>query len=1667
MESRVNHEASRFLREIKNHRRWLAVFCCLALIVAAGTVMALKYTGSAMTHTQQVLNCKLQVHQHTGSCYGANGELVCGQADYVVHTHNDDCYDAVGNLVCQLPEKTAHKHSESCWTDVQTLICTIPEAEAHAHSEACYAPVQGELICTDESEEHQHTDECYAWTQELVCGLEETEGHTHSEACYTTEHRLACKELELHVHTAACYAPDANGNPIKPNADGKYEGTLICGIPQLENHVHGSECLETVEMSNDEIESMAAAKASQEAAEAAAAESEAAEEGGKNFFTTEDPDTVATVEAEPVETSEAPEGDEAAEEATEAPEGEIAGNEAAAEQEPVSEDPEMTAAVYPYSAAAQTENYQIVVSYNDDAKLPEGVTLRAYEITAESDPERWAEKTAEYQAQMNDDTASLTFLLDIGFYLDGVEVEPEAAVQVSILPLAADAEAGEVNIIHFAEEGTEILDSISGTENQIQFQATSFSLYGGGDNGEATVLADGGDGSGTMQVPTHSKYIKDNGDFTYDLTLDVKGSVGSTTEKAMLDIVIVFDKSGSMGDTVSGNTTRLKKARDAVSNLVSTINAKNNEIDVRWSLVTFASSANTATAWENSSTFATRVSAISGANGGTNYEAALKKAGTKIADARAGAEKVVIFLTDGVPTFHDTNSQGGGNKTNKADYEGALEGAETITCDRFYAVGVDLSDDTQSWGSGSSKVTKTPLGILQDVATATSATKKKAENVSSSDISSYLNDIAGSITTYEFSNVTITDNLSDNVQPVEGAVPVIKVLNASGQEVSPSDSDYPQGISASYVEAGKQIVLDFPDSYKLKDGWTYQVTLTIQPSQTACDYYKTNQAYPDRGDEGTDAVGNTSSSGKAGFYSNTSANVAFTYNGSASTSPYKMPVVQVDVFNLQPDPIVENTDSERTKTIFYNSDADTYDLSLTFKGPTSSSTTSTTVTPKVNVVFVLDTSNSMKWPIDYAGDSQSYFISDGKYQTNATLNINGTQYQASRFYYQNEAVKTAANSLVNRSDIDAMYTVVSFNSKAGVKTAWTSSLLTSNPTTSVADNGGNGGTNYEAGLTLAKNQLISLKNSNSSRKDAVDVIVFMSDGEPTMSNSGGDGTSYKQAYLTAGGNVIKGISYNPGLGTEDEDRLELMYAVGVGPESKYTKLNNLLDNTYVDRTYTNVKTDASYFFVGNTPSNLENAFNSITSTIISTTKTTYATNVTITDVLSEYVEIVEGTDVWISVTDAEGNEMGVCTAGKLGVSQAAYVMGTGDDAVTLTAYYRTSGDQRQVILDFPDTYKLDQNLTYRVTFTVRATDAAYDQFAVNGYEVNGQPIFGDANTDAEGNATSAGKYGLYSNNYNATEVTYTFGDTTQAEKYPRPVIQVKASQLQVTKIGEEDQTLAGAAFTLYRKDSQGNYSTLVCVTGTTPANGVISIAKNYLTTGEYKLVETSMPNGYAAMDDIYFTVSRGVISNIHTLDENGTAAAASQVEIGTASAKDGVVTYPVSITDPVAKVTIRLEKGIEGEVVEEGEERTLLSGATFELKEGDTVIGTYTTGADGTVDIPELQMGHSYTLTETVAPNGYTLLANPVHFTIRRVAEEDAAGNISYLSVSGAGASEDFAVIGGDGILIRQILVLDSSGALLPHTGGMGTTVFTIAGIAVIAAGLFYGFLIKRKPRMN
>lgn len=191
----------------------------------------------------------------------------------------------------------------------------------------------------------------------------------------------------------------------------------------------------------------------------------------------------------------------------------------------------------------------------------------------------------------------------------------------------------------------------------------------------------------TQTAPAHTKTLTDNGDGTSTLSLSVTGKSTLSTSSSKADVIVVLDRSGSMSwDTGSDNRSRLQVAKSAINSLADTLLANNTASDpdkIRLSLVTFSNYATTdITNTASLSSFQNTVRSVR-ANGGTNWEDALAAANS--IQTRDGAKKYVIFVSDGDPTFRNTQ----GNRQfwqNRADYEGHTSGGHT-----YYGTG--NSDD--------------------------------------------------------------------------------------------------------------------------------------------------------------------------------------------------------------------------------------------------------------------------------------------------------------------------------------------------------------------------------------------------------------------------------------------------------------------------------------------------------------------------------------------------------------------------------------------------------------------------------------------------------------------------------------------------------------------------------------------------------------------------------------------------------------------------------------------------------------------------------------------------------------------------------------------------------------------------------------------------------------
>lgn len=428
-------------------------------------------------------------------------------------------------------------------------------------------------------------------------------------------------------------------------------------------------------------------------------------------------------------------------------------------------------------------------------------------------------------------------------------------------------------------------------------------------------------GSGNRSL-SHQKYVEYNeADDTYDLNLTVSGAVGTKEGKVPLDVLLVVDKSGSMKKKMTGNEDGSKHDGDrridsvvkATKGLTDTLQANTN-LDVRYSVVTFSgpndfytkgsdSDASVDLDWSNQAFNAYNTVNNIKPSGATNYEAGIKRAITQLGKAREEAQKIVIFLTDGMPTvrkevtpcqeYTDERPAKINEAEIKKNNDAAVTAIKNMTADTFYCIGA---------GPWFSNDTSFPVKNLDELCSNVKAeTSKRYTATDTTELNKVFEDIAAEQSIMLCDHVDVTDELSENVQVVmSNGKPQKLIVTVTDENnhnvVQPAESvtlpatDQNSSATIRAVYQDGKLRMIFPESYKLEPYWTYKVTATISATEKAYQNYKdAGDKYPDTGEAETGIT----SSGKPGLHSNDSANVTYVYDDVEKTEPYNNPVIQL------------------------------------------------------------------------------------------------------------------------------------------------------------------------------------------------------------------------------------------------------------------------------------------------------------------------------------------------------------------------------------------------------------------------------------------------------------------------------------------------------------------------------------------------------------------------------------------------------------------------------------------------------------------------------------------------------------------------------------------------------------------------------------------------------
>ncbi|MGN8818824.1 VWA domain-containing protein [Oribacterium sp. HCP28S3_H8] len=349
----------------------------------------------------------------------------------------------------------------------------------------------------------------------------------------------------------------------------------------------------------------------------------------------------------------------------------------------------------------QGPDYTIHVYYTKEAQIPENAELMVREI--EEGTEEYGQYYTETLQQLGlmpslepiegeteatpwdpavDKTRFVPFAryFDVKIMSEDTEIQPAVPVEIQVTydtPVELPENA-EQKAVHFAASGTEVLEAQAdriGSSEQASANASdpadtvaaeNFAFVQSSFSVTSTIITnvpkeEEGTAEFTMlrsapadpTKPTTVKTVTPEENGLYKIRLDLTGRVNTTTEVSKANVIIVFDRSGSMTYYDPTRLAAAKKATNDVAKSLLDLNTSEHPDLVELALISFSTTARVNIAKTTKyKEFSDAVNKIK-ADGGTNWEDALKKASTVNFDWDGDAT-YVIFVSDGNPTFRNT-----------------------------------------------------------------------------------------------------------------------------------------------------------------------------------------------------------------------------------------------------------------------------------------------------------------------------------------------------------------------------------------------------------------------------------------------------------------------------------------------------------------------------------------------------------------------------------------------------------------------------------------------------------------------------------------------------------------------------------------------------------------------------------------------------------------------------------------------------------------------------------------------------------------------------------------------------------------------------------------------------------------------------------------------------
>lgn len=785
----------------------------------------------------------------------------------------------------------------------------------------------------------------------------------------------------------------------------------------------------------------------------------------------------------------------------------------------------------------------------------------------------------------------------------------------------------------------------------------------------------------------------------------------------------------------------------------------------------------------------------------TNYEAGLW--GAKEMIERRGDTSnslVVIFLTDGCPTaysgemdqFDDGAVKEAGQGLNYPTY-GVAQGTLTAAYGfkqylqgkgSIYTVGFQVPP-TIGGGSGNICRDYTPSQYLYAIAgsieykqgkfivpTSAPDTYKEVTSTSGgiSDLEGIFNDIN---TDLLMKNVVISDTLSDyvefagsdedsaNVEVVK--IPVDQWGNRQDEAAEPAAYE-----NLRFDPEQKTVSVEFGQDRELDKNYVYELRFDIKLK----DEYQNgaDSSLLVVGGDNTDYQNNGLSEGKNGLPTNANGHYSYGRLGNLG-SDYPVPVIPVPDKPVQPD-----YTPEHEKYIKDNGDG-TYDLTLNITSDKESSGDIEETSIPADIIFLVDKSGSMIQGInnDEYGpyeDSRAKVVNDA---LDSAIDILGQSSNVEFGGYKwGESV---TNFIGLKANTDEAKTALELDWGEDKKIPLAGTVYAVGG--DLRDSWGNTEGTYPSNVL---NEVADNIQKNL-RSGAKTYFIFLTDGEPSEKAQ----TAYNAASRIP--RAVPGSKFYA-VGVTGDTDVKFM-------ETLVRKANNLADNADIDDLYIN----------GTSEEEINQALRQIAEEIVSEidTRTSGVTNTSITDVLSAYAEFdFDTTDTSVVSQKVKVQKTYVDASGRKqteSLEPEQYEILFGEDGKTITVHLKN------VNSDPEKANELEKDVTYSITFPVKPTEEAKQNFADNkGYHRNPDGSWcetefeGDENTDAPMNHTSSGEPGFPTNRL--AYITYTYdswtfndGEDNEELQYPHPVLQVpQTGSFTVQKVIEGSDSKDGQKF---------------------------------------------------------------------------------------------------------------------------------------------------------------------------------------------------------------------------------------------------------------------------------